>query len=137
MNSKPFLLIPIFLFLANPSYSIDYFNPPTVFTNNPKETFNHQKSWFYYSKDKNSYVYQAYLPGFTEDQISVKIVKRLAGGYQLDVNASRWDEVYHRYTPSKVLKTFSESVNLPIDTDQKNIKSGFNDQIMSIKFPKI
>lgn len=129
MLIKSILLI--ILLISAPTIALDYFQPPAVYTASPTQTFKHQKSWFYYSKNTNSYIVQAFLPDFNKDDITIKISKRLVDGYQLSISASKWYEVKHKYHPSKKLLTFSQTVNLP-PSNINSLEQSYSDNILTI-----
>lgn len=124
----------LILFLATNAHAFDIYQPPSIFTNSPLKTFQLQKSWFYHSKLTNSYIYQAYLPAFTKDQIKIKVSTRLAGGYQIYVSASKWTTKQNKYLPSKELFTFSDTINLPPSSPHL-LEQSFHDNILTVIIP--
>jgi HSP20 family molecular chaperone IbpA len=120
--------------VTSTAQAIDFFQPPTIFTKSPEKTFKHQKSWFYYSKNSNSYIFQAYLPDFDKDDVVFKLSKRLVDGLQIYVSASKWKTVNSKYLPTKTLLTFSQTINLP-SASYDDIKSRFEDNVLTLTLP--
>jgi hypothetical protein len=129
-----YLFLSFIYFISFSATAIELYQPPAIFTDSPDQTFNHQKSWFYFSKRQNSYVYQAYLPDFSKDDVKFSFKKRLVDGFQLDITVKKWITKHGKYLPTQELLNFSETVNIP-DSDHNHATSGFFDNILTIKIP--
>jgi len=122
--------------LGFPTIAVDYFQPPGIFTHSPAQTFTHQKSWFYFSGNQNSYIYQAYLPDFSKEDVEFKISKRLVQGFQLDISAQKWKTKNSGFLPIQELLNFSQTINIP-KSKHEDATSSFVDNILTIKIPTI
>ncbi|MEJ5273848.1 MAG: Hsp20/alpha crystallin family protein [Spirochaetota bacterium] len=87
------------------------------------------------SEDDKTYFIEADLPGFTKDQISVKIDKDI-----LTISASNEKEEekqtkkYHK--KERVSKSCTRSISIPENVDVSNISAKFENGVLTLTLPK-
>ncbi|HPC37845.1 MAG TPA: Hsp20/alpha crystallin family protein [Exilispira sp.] len=87
------------------------------------------------SEDDKNYFIEADLPGFTKDQISVKIDKDI-----LTISASNEKEEekqtkkYHK--KERVSKSCTRSISIPENVDVSNISAKFENGVLTLTLPK-
>lgn len=87
------------------------------------------------SEDDKTYFIEADLPGFTKDQISVKVDKDI-----LTISASNEKEEekqtkkYHK--KERVSKSCTRSISIPENVDVSNISAKFENGVLTLTLPK-
>lgn len=87
------------------------------------------------SEDEKNYYIETDLPGFTKDQISIKIDKDLL---TISANTEKEDEKqtkkYHK--KERVSRSCTRSVSLPENIDLENIAAKFENGVLTLTLPK-
>ncbi|MFN3411076.1 MAG: Hsp20/alpha crystallin family protein [Exilispira sp.] len=87
------------------------------------------------SEDEKNYYIETDLPGFSKDQISIKIDKDLL---TISANTEKEDEKqtkkYHK--KERVSRSCTRSVSLPENIDLENIAAKFENGVLTLTLPK-
>lgn len=130
-------LVPTIILASGTVRALEIYTPPSIFLDTPHDAFTEPKHWMYYSEDRKSYIIQAYLPGYSRDEIEFEIKETMRGGYSLSIDAARWKGgiVLKTGLIGKRLITFGKSVNLPDGVEIDKETSSYRDSMLTIMIP--
>ncbi len=87
------------------------------------------------SEDDNNYYIETDLPGFTKDQISIKVDKDvLIISASVEKEEEKSNKKYHK--KERISRSCSRSINLPENVDVSQISAKYENGVLTLTLPK-